>query len=401
MINQSVGREELCKRLSIKDFVYGFRQNVVNKIKVRVFHNVIITWSAIKSVCEAFEKDDRVDLVVIGISDPQKAPTIKQIVDAGFNCIAYDDYDAAEDKPDIFIVNHLFERGSIIKDLRKNAKFIVVTLSSLQRDFDTLQQFFRQQEATFGSYSPDYYFYDNYLYEDISRAGLNSSKMLKMSSAKYDEIYYAMTKKNSNEMYGKLKGKKVILYTTDHGVTYDSVNECTFDLYFKKIIEYSRCNEDIGIIFRPHPTLISELVKYNFWGIEELNNFTIWCNKTSNIIFDRSVSPSYAYSVADGIIVDAICGMVISGLAAQKPMCVVYRCKEQKARFEDLMPGYYQAYDEEDIFSFMNMIKKGEDILKEEREEIFKKYISLDGKNGERIKNKILELYLQGKSDDE
>lgn len=76
-----------------------------------------------------------------------------------------------------------------------------------------------------------------------------------------------MQRKNYKEDWQKLRGKKVILWATDHGISRDHISkDVTFDLYAKTIIQYAKNNQEIGIIFRPHSAFVKEMLEYGLWS---------------------------------------------------------------------------------------------------------------------------------------
>lgn len=89
--------------------------------------------------------------------------------------------------------------------------------------------------------------------------------MVEMGNAKFDGIYQAMQRKHYLGKWRKLKGKITVLLTTTHGINNESEPvACTFDLYVKTIFDYAAHNQEIGIIFRPHPALVREMLMFGF-----------------------------------------------------------------------------------------------------------------------------------------
>lgn len=118
--------------------------------------------------------------------------------------------------------------------------------------------------------------------------------------------------------------------------------------------------------------------------------------KSGNLVFDDSNSYDYAYSVADGIITDAFCGISCSALPTLKPVCLAYRSKSDLPYHQELADCYDSAYNSNDIIKFMDKIKDGRDTDLELRKEACNRYIKhFDGRNGWRIKEFITEKYLE------
>lgn len=152
----------------------------------------------------------------------------------------------------------------------------------------------------------------------------------------------------------------------------------------------------MGIIFRPHPTLIVELLDAGIWSKKDLQIIKEYCDQSENLIFDDTLTYDRAFSCVDGIITDAFCGITCSALPTLKPICLTYRSENDLPYHEDLASCFYSAHNADELKVFMNIIKNDEDTMMEVRKSAAKKYIKhFDGKNGYRIKTFIKEKYLE------
>jgi hypothetical protein len=250
----------------------------------------------------------------------------------------------------------------------------------------------------FEKYKPDYYLFDTMLYRELEEYGYRKDKLVEMGNAKYDGIFHACQNKVYPNEWEKLKGKKTILWTTDHGI-YDGniADDITFDLYAQTIFKYALDHPEMGFIFRPHLTFIRELLQAGYWELKDLEKLREYCISSPNIVFDESASYAAAYSVADAILTDPLCGIICSALPTLKPICVLYRpdCNG-KTYHKELVKNYYSAHDEKGLIDFFEMIKAGKDEMYGMRKEASQKYVKhFDGKNGLRIKEFIEDKYLE------
>lgn len=377
------------------------RQNILlpkgdHKIKVRFVSRTSSTWNAIETICLSFQNDDRFDVLII-LGENMDENALLKLKEYGLSSISPDMYCVQEDLPDILIVNHPYDTMTQIEDCRANCKLIIAASMQLVRYGYDLKEFWDLQEKGFGRFQPDYYIFDSLLYNEIKRSGYASPKIIEMGNAKFDGIYEACKEKNYKEDWQKLRGKKVILWATDHGISRDHISkDVTFDLYAKTIIQYAKNNQEIGIIFRPHSAFVKEMLEYGLWSKGDLQLLKKIFRKSGNLVFDDSNSYDYAYSVADGIITDAFCGISCSALPTLKPVCLAYRSKSDLPYHQELADCYDSAYNSNDIIKFMDKIKDGRDTALELRKEACNRYIKhFDGRNGWRIKEFITEKYLE------
>ena len=82
--------------------------------------------------------------------------------------------------------------------------------------------------------------FDSLLYHDIVNAGYGSDRVVEMGNPKFDGIFENIQKKQIPEGWKKIlwgEGvKRVILWTTDHGVHDGKITEdVTLDLYGKHL----------------------------------------------------------------------------------------------------------------------------------------------------------------------
>lgn len=371
------------------------RQNEKHeRIKVRILYQSKSIWNAIKTIWSAFQEDSSCDTLILhGYFIDRKMQ--ENFDSLGIKCVKIEDYCVQEDRPDVLIIASPYDNISQID--REYCKLIVAASMQLVRYSNNMKEFWKLQKRGFGRFQPDYFLFDSLLYREIMESEYASPKIIEMGNAKFDGIYEACKNKQYKPGWEKLKGKKVILWATDHGIGDGMVaKHLTFDLYAKTIFQYAKDNQDVGIIFRPHPTFINELLNNLLWSRADLEGLRKYCEQSPNIIFDDSLTYDSAYSIADGILTDAFCGMTCSALPTLKPICLTYRNVGDMTYHEELAKCYDSAYCQEDIISFMDKIKNDQDTTLDLRKEACEKYIKhFDGKNGWRIKEFIKQKYLE------
>lgn len=406
-IKEGINRE-ISNQFSIDNFLPGvtniFHRNLGKKdnekIKIRILHTVYAFWNSIDSVCTAFMNDSTYEVqIILGNHEEDCERRKRQMEKKGYSYIVWNDYDAKEDTPDILILTHLWDR-TVLANCREYTKLIIVASMSLIRYGYSNSDFINLVQMGHVRFYPDYYLFDSLIYSEIKDEIFFRGKVAEIGNAKFDGIFRACEEKKYPVGWEKLKGKKNILWASDHGIEKQGMvnlikDEVTFDLYAKVFFQYAQKNQDVGLIFRPHPAFIYEMTELGYWSKSDLALLRKYCEKSKNIVFDETETYNAAYSVADAIVADALCGITCSALPTLKPICVLYRTdKEVEAFAGELVKNYYAVRSEEELKAFFEMIRENRDPMYELRKAASEKYIKhFDGKNGLRIKKFIEEKY--------
>ena len=370
------------------------------KIKVCILAEAFNYWTALESICRAFEQDSKYDVCVL-ISEATYDVT-KLFLEENFQhrYCHESEYNIEKERPDIFLFSH---SGLDIPSAQNCLKYRfmfklviaihgeVITHSSDDEEWDPLRRY--------RFYMPDYYIIDPLLYEFLMKRQQTSRTTIALNNAKYDEIYAGVNsaKYSPDNQWDKLRDKKTILWGTTHGVSEKIAYPVTFDLYAKPFFDYAREHTDVGFVVRLHPAFIREMREQGFWTLGDLARLREYCRKSPNIVWDENPTYNRAYSVADGILTDGYCGMIISALPLMKPICACYRFDyDVGMAHRDYVQHLYQAHSVRDMYDFFDMVAAGEDPMYEKREYAREKYIGkFDGKNGQRIKEFIERTFFE------
>ena len=363
------------------------KKSNAEKIKVRILHRQYSAWNSIQTIYEAFESDKRYDIKLV-LSNDFENQLQDQMERMKCHYVLGSKYDVKDDEPDIVIISSPYT--NTINNCRKYAKQIVVISMALWSYSNSNDEFIRIINR-YLEWKPDYFVLDPIPYRKLSEIYGDTIKCFEMTNAKYDGIYRALQSRVYNG-FKKLTGKTVFLWAPDHGYEDGYATKyVTFDLYAKFFFEYAAKHRDIGFIMRMHDTFFREMRSQKIWSQEDFIRISEYCDSTENIVWDTSDSYNWALSIADGIFIDAFCGMNISVLSTMKPTCVLYRhdlkAVPRNEELKDVVSTYYEAYGQNDICRFIDMVVLGEDPKKDKRLVQFKKYIkTFDGLNGQRIK---------------
>lgn len=395
--------EQFDLKCILPDLHYTIKENKSNyckKIKVRIFHNSICTWNAIESICRAFGEDEEIELKIIISCQKIDAAYYRfnkaseQAEKKGYVCVSEEDYDVAIDRPDIlFLVHPDFTTKEAPFKYRKFVKMIFVAQMSLIRyDCASSEEFIKIMNDRFMGFRPDYWLYDSLLYHEVKDCKLNCGKIVEMGNAAFDNLYEACANPTIPLEWEKIRNRKCICWTTDHGI-YGGIitKQITFDLYAKRIFKYAKDNPDIGVIFRPHSSFIEEMLKNFYWSQEEFEELKQYINQTDNIVFDELDTYAVAFSVADAILMDGFGGILCAALPTLKPVGVMYRERGDDWLHPEITENYYKIFSETELNEFMDRVLNEEiDSKYEARKEASIKFVKhFDGNNGFRIREYV------------
>ena len=370
-------------------------KNEVRKIKVAFFFGGgVQLWNSIKTLVAEFQCDQKysIKVVLLGNVKSSKYDIIKKDVN---NLVYSEEYDVEEEKADIAFLNPYAEMPiEWLKKISDNTRLfcqIPFVLVKNKKDIrDHCKMILHNLDI-----GVHFSIHDKLIYDEMRFSGILDERIINIGNPKFDNIYNIVNNKNLlyPSKWQKLKDKKIILWTTDHVW---SLGNITFDLYFEKIFQWFQNEEAMGLIFRPHPLYIQELVEEKIWDKEQIECLKDFFHKSKNMVFDDSADYSLAYKMADGIICDINCGITVSALPLGKPLAVMRRYDDFKE--EPLHPmitdKLYHINSISEAYQFFEMVNNGMDPKKQQREEAAKIAINnFDGKNAKRIKKFIMNEY--------
>ncbi len=352
-------------------------------------------WNSIETIYESFRDDSRYEVIIL-LSDKfydRVYDNAKNILSETkiCRCINEERFDIEKEQPDILLVTFHGRDLCLFPNVQSHIQYfklvVAVTgeLISYMSDADTGWRF-----AGYHYYHPDYYIVDSLLYHYMKERNYLKRNMLEMGNAKFDSIYKCTQQQFSfPKGWGKLKDKKVVLWANTHGIYNDMVTYmCTFDLYAKAVFDYARKHSDIAFIVRLHPAFLLDMKKNRYWDEDDINKLKRYCHEADNLVWDDSGSYNDAYCVADGILTDGFCGVILSALPLLKPICACYRHDMEVQRgHTEFVKNLYQAQSINDLNQYLDMIRAGSDPMYEQRKKAKERYVpNFDGKNGQRIK---------------
>lgn len=381
------------------------------KLKFRLLYNTVSTWNVYATFMDACQEDEQIDAQVIvdGTQDLYgQNGMVERLQSLGIKYRRIEGYSIEEDKPDVLILSHIFSniRLGNPKIVRKNSGLIAIATISVIQYGNAAIAFQKLLEDHFGEYHPDYYFFDTMIYREFEKYHALTEKYIEMGNAKYDGIFYAYKNRENircSRYWRKLaKKEKIVTWILDHGIikrlndeSLHVQKDLTFDIYGKIFFTYAKKHKDIGFVFRPHSSLIKELLEFGLWSSDDVSRFREWLYQSENIVYDDSDSYDEALAISDILVADAHCGVIASAWPLGVPTCVLYRNPVSIDNEPKLTQYYYRVDQPQQLVSFLDrMTKDNYTDFQQSRDNIHEFVKHFDGKNGARIKNFLKERAL-------
>ncbi len=176
--------------------------------------------------------------------------------------------------------------------------------------------------------------------------------------------------------------KKRIIYaphfTIEKGIS--SLFFSNFLMFHKLMQEIAtKYADQIQFAFKPHPRLLTELYKHKDWGKEKADEYYNWWQSQENTQLETG-SFIDLFKTSDAMIHDCS-SFSIEYFYTKNPVMYVSRdmaeikkCKNEVGTIA--LDTHYIAKEEEDIIAFIeNVVLKGIDPMKQQREDFFEKYL--------------------------
>jgi len=161
------------------------------------------------------------------------------------------------------------------------------------------------------------------------------------------------------------------------------------------MISYARKHSDVAMLFRPHPLALDNFIDTGEMTKSEVDEFREICCITPNISLDES--KEYIATVWNSSVsVTDISAFFPEYFVTGKPVifCISNMILELQDFALRLLEGCYIAHTSEDVEKYLDMLRKGEDPLKDKRKEIIEEVFGNDIGN---ISQKIVDTLKEEK----
>ncbi len=379
-------------------------------------------WHAMESIYDAATKDPRCDAYVMPL--PYKMLNIDGSVQEErcemydfkeYNVVNYADVDIESIRPEfIFIHNAYDEYNNLTRideryhspNLQKCTNNLVYTpyYTFFDAEKNACDKLMIQQ----GVAKANYVIAQSKAVErEFVKRGLAEKKIIALGSPKIDKVVRMRNNPPDmpKEWEEKLVGRKVILYT--FALEICAVKD--WIIAVKDCMQSYWGDEDIAIIFRPHP-----LVRQYAYGrnantgiVKEIFDIA---ENADRMVLDEHTDASFAYMHSDALMLSGTSSIMNEYMALGKPIYFDTLNYDKLVKPENLFVDYRTLYfptceevggieamikaHSAAVCNFFGIVKsESEDTKKQARQQAFAKaFENIDGTAGEKIYNKMIEL---------
>ena len=207
---------------------------------------------------------------------------------------------------------------------------------------------------------------------------------------KMDKLYSLHTEK----YFWKNEKNLKIIYAPHYSINTNwNVNFANFHIYYKQFYDFVRNNPSVDFAFKPHPMLKSRCIQTQTMTGCEYDKYIKNWNDLNNGIVVNTGEYLDLFKTSDAMVLDSL-SFIAEYLYTQKPICFINKFKDSNellSHFNEfgqmVIKQCYVAQSWEDIENFINeVVIKGNDPMKKQRENFYEKYLSInEGHVGEKI----------------
>lgn len=148
--------------------------------------------------------------------------------------------------------------------------------------------------------------------------------------------------------------------------------------YKDSFIQFARENQDVSLVYRPHPLTFRNFIRTGEMTQEQLDQFRAIYEEEENLYIEEKPDYYDTFWGSDVLITD--CSSVdIEYFITGKPVIYCYRDSVKFNEFADqLYSGAYQAGTWQEVEKYVLDLKNGIDPLKEKRQQLVEKLLGTD-----------------------
>lgn len=386
-----------CCARKLIDLSVRAQQQSEEKIKVAFFAQEVPVWTSLKSVYEAMLKDSRyiAQLIYTPFSyahaDDKTNHKLIYEQEFGLNIMNYDEYSISAESPDIVIYPKPYAAipyQFYITEVRK----VVTRCVYIPYGISTVSN----KEYDRYAWGLPMHFYSWKVIADSStaincarRSGYCDAKNLYPCGHPRLDIWIRGKGdvKIPIEWTKKIANRKVILYNSHHSVM-PGIGFGTFLNYGEKIIEHFDNQNELILIWRPHPHLKLALSELNLMNSKDFEKIFKKAKESNSIILDNTQSYIYGFIASDAMISDGS-SLIKEYLFLDKPELYLKKHTSDGILDDNEFLDCLSVADRfEDIIEFLESLKKNIDEKKCIRKEIIlEKFFGVHYHIGEKICN--------------
>lgn len=361
-----------------------------SKLRVVFITHEPCEWYSVDSVFHAMLNDNRYAVKAVYVREQhenKKRKNDNEIIDIyqnryGVNVLFEDQYDMAMDNPDLVFyvkpyegLNHKNSRYSHNSVLLTGARIVYIS-----HDMETTRTFL---EHSF-QLPIMYHAWRHIVYGPIAkncsaRYGYRGGENVVIwGHPKADRIIHQdfSDHKIPKDWVNKINGRKTFIWNTNQTIMEEGLS--TWTQHGEAVLNYFKEHDDIVLLWRPH------------MSGSELEIFKKDVNLHDNIILDIDDDYRPAFWVSDAAIIDGPC-LFGEYIYMERPMIVTTNTPTIFWLWRELQECIPVAKKTEEIFEFIDMVRRDEDKYKQKRQQFRKEqyFLPETGTVGEYIRDKI------------
>lgn len=383
------------KRLKILSKIKPIQNRKIRVIFVVVNSN---TWNKLKSLYHEMLNNDKIDVKIVCCPEPYKEDTsitYNYFKNNGYDCIdarvGEGPWNALENKGKWFNLKNLepdyvfysepynmyLPKKYKSSEVSKYAKICnVMYAMTTTREFLEIRpsDFYRDVYCCYAN-NQDELNYNINQFREQHNIGIQKTKYLGFLA--FSDIYECKNKQSESWNFSK---NKIRAIWTPRWTTDKTVGGSNFFKYKDILIKYTKNNEDVDMLFRPHPMALDNFVRTGEMSQDEVDQFKSICEITPNLSLDKEKSYTTTFWNSSFLITD-ISSIIVEYFVTGKPIIF---CESSVTRqkhlpfFEKLINTCYVVKNENELINTINMLKKGQDKNKKIREDLI---VELFGKD--------------------
>ena len=160
---------------------------------------------------------------------------------------------------------------------------------------------------------------------------------------------------------------------TPRWTTDKALGGSNFFTYHKELLAYASTHSDVDFLFRPHPLMFSHFIETGEITEREAADYIAQCDALPNVCLDKE--PGYEATLWNtDVMISDISSMMVEYFITGKPLifCASNMELDLADSMKRMLDGCYIVNNKEELLSHLQMLKDGDDPLKELRREIIR-----------------------------
>lgn len=389
---------------NIRDQLSGkFREGCAPRIKIIFFVQEFSLWASYRTIYDFFNSRDDCDVALVYAYSKGRLPelgkqeNIKMFEGAGYHVVDMADFDFYSEEPDIiFYQKPYFEGNGIpakyyIEEIAKHVKYTVFISYCLDvQGGDRLYKFFYGMPMFYRAWKV--VAYSNHYYEMLKRYSYcDGENLIRFGHPKFDALSEIMNNDSlKNDCWEKVINNRRTVMWNSHFSVGENVGVGTFFENYKTMFGYFEKNQDVVLIWRPHPYFWEMVQRDPRMDKGDFDSLLLKLNKMDNVIIDKSGDYRTAFYYADALVSDAATFLVEFGMSG-KPVMYTPKKNGESIINEAYLKNVEICFSAADLVSFLDEIVSAVDLGGHQPANLIEEFGVCDGNNGRKIGTYVLD----------